>query len=79
MEVYVEAKDTDLGKQAIAMRKKGEAVPDEIAVPLVAARLKQPDCLNKGFVLDGFPRTAKQVEIYGSVCGGTLTLAFLGR
>ena len=40
---------------------KGELVPDEITVGIVRERLSKPDC-QKGFLLDGFPRTVAQAE-----------------
>lgn len=40
---------------------KGELVPDEVVIGIVKERLQQPDC-EKGFILDGFPRTLAQAE-----------------
>ncbi len=40
---------------------KGELVPDEIIINLIQDRLSKPDC-QKGFILDGFPRTIAQAE-----------------
>ncbi len=50
---------TPLGIQAQSILNKGELVSDEIMTGLVKDTLKQPRC-NKGFILDGFPRTAAQ-------------------
>ena len=55
------AKGTELGKKAKEYMDRGELVPDEIVIGIVRERLKQPDC-EKGFLLDGFPRTIKQAE-----------------
>lgn len=55
------AKQTELGKKAKEFMDKGELVPDEIVVGIVEERLNQPDC-EKGFLLDGFPRTLIQAE-----------------
>ena len=52
---------TELGKKAKAYMDQGALVPDELVVDLVADRVKQPDC-EKGYVLDGFPRTIPQAE-----------------
>jgi len=50
---------TDLGLQAKTIMARGELVPDELMYPMVSDRLNQPDC-ERGFILDGFPRTAAQ-------------------
>ena len=39
----------------------GELVPDDVIINLVRTRLSQPDC-QKGFLLDGFPRTLLQAQ-----------------
>lgn len=52
---------TELGKQAQAYMDRGELVPDEIVIGMVADRLDQPDTDN-GFNLDGFPRTVPQAQ-----------------
>lgn len=48
-----------LGLKAKSFMDKGELVPDEVVIGIVAERLKNPDT-KKGFILDGFPRTVKQ-------------------
>lgn len=55
------SKGTELGKKAKEYMEKGRLVPDEIVLGMVEERLKQSDC-EKGFILDGFPRTAAQAE-----------------
>ena len=55
------AEQTPLGKQAAAYINRGALVPDSLIVDLVAEQLKEKDC-DKGFVLDGFPRTISQAE-----------------
>jgi adenylate kinase len=50
---------TELGLEAKAIMARGELVPDELIYGIVAARLREADC-QRGFVLDGFPRTAAQ-------------------
>ena len=52
---------TELGNLAQSYMSKGELVPDEVVIGIVAERIKQPDC-QKGFLLDGFPRTLAQAE-----------------
>ena len=54
-------KETELGKQVKAIMERGELVPDELTVNLVRERLSQPDT-QKGYILDGFPRTVNQAE-----------------
>ena len=53
------AKGTSLGLEAKAIMDRGELVPDELMYGIVAQRLREPDC-RRGFILDGFPRTAAQ-------------------
>ncbi|MFH1731087.1 MAG: adenylate kinase [Planctomycetota bacterium] len=50
---------SDLGAQAKAYMDKGELVPDDLVVEMVARRLAQPGC-SRGYLLDGFPRTMAQ-------------------
>jgi adenylate kinase len=53
------ARETNLGREAKAIMARGELVPDELMYGIVAARLCESDC-RRGFILDGFPRTAAQ-------------------
>ena len=55
------AEKTDLGKKVSAYIEKGELVPDEVTGEMVFDRLSQPDA-QKGWILDGYPRNAKQSE-----------------
>lgn len=50
---------TPLGQQAKALMERGELVPDNLVCDMVAERLRNEDCI-RGFILDGFPRTAAQ-------------------
>ena len=50
---------TELGLATKAIMARGELVPDELMYGIVAQRLREADC-QRGFVLDGFPRTAAQ-------------------
>lgn len=52
---------SELGKQAEAFMKAGDLVPDELIMGIMEKRLQEPDC-EKGFLLDGFPRTIPQAE-----------------
>lgn len=53
---------TELGKKAQEYMNAGQLVPDELVCDLVKDRLLQADCVEKGFLLDGFPRTVFQAE-----------------
>ena len=53
---------TPLGVQAQRYMDAGELVPDEILLQMVSDRLDQDDTKERGFVLDGFPRTVPQAE-----------------
>lgn len=53
---------SDLGKKAQEYMDSGQLVPDELITGVVVDRLSQPDCLEKGWLLDGFPRTRAQAD-----------------
>ena len=53
--------ETELGVQAKGFMDRGEYVPDSLTNALVKDRLAQPDA-QKGFLLDGYPRTIDQVH-----------------
>jgi adenylate kinase len=61
------AKETELGKTAKQYMDAGKYVPDEVTNAMVRDRLNQPDAEN--FVLDGYPRTADQVDELDSILG----------
>ena len=52
---------TELGAKAKEYMDKGLLVPDELVCDLVVDRIQQADC-EKGYILDGFPRTIPQAE-----------------
>jgi len=52
---------TEMGKKAKEYMDQGALVPDEVVVGMVKDRLSKPDC-EKGFLLDGFPRTLDQAK-----------------
>ena len=56
---YNVVEGTELGKAAKAVMDRGELVSDDLVCEMVRLRLKEPDC-KRGYVLDGFPRTAAQ-------------------
>jgi adenylate kinase len=53
------AQGTELGLAAKGVMDRGELVSDDLVCEMVRQRLKQPDC-KRGYILDGFPRTAAQ-------------------
>lgn len=52
---------TEMGLKAKAFIEAGQLVPDEVVIGIVRDRLQEDDC-QKGFILDGFPRTIPQAE-----------------
>ncbi|MGA9389458.1 MAG: adenylate kinase [Candidatus Sulfotelmatobacter sp.] len=53
------AQGTELGRAAKAVMARGELVSDDLVCEMVRRRLEEPDC-KRGYILDGFPRTAAQ-------------------
>jgi len=60
---------TDLGRQAGAIMKAGQLVPDDLVNRMVESRLSEADCA-KGFILDGYPRTAPQARLLDRMLDG---------
>lgn len=52
---------SEVGRQAKAIMDAGQLVPDELVIRMISERIEDPDC-EKGFLLDGFPRTTAQAE-----------------
>lgn len=57
---------TPLGLTAKSYMDKGQLVPDQLTLDLIADRLKEADCEN-GYLLDGYPRTVVQAEFLGKL------------
>lgn len=57
---------TDLGVKAAEFIDSGQLIPDDIVIGVVRDRLEQDDVRRRGFILDGFPRTAVQGEALGN-------------
>lgn len=57
---------TPLGLKAKEYMDKGLLVPDEVVIDIIRDRLKEADC-QKGYILDGFPRTVAQAQALDKV------------
>ena len=53
---------TALGKEPKEYMSKGALVPDHVVIGMVKAKLSEPEVKSKGWLLDGFPRTAAQAK-----------------
>jgi adenylate kinase len=70
---------TELGRQAKKYMNNGDLVPDDLIIAMICERLQEPDT-EKGFILDGFPRTQAQAEALDrelEQLGRSLTAALL--
>jgi len=63
------AAGTETGRRAKEIMDRGELVPDTVVVGIIADRLDQSD-VNKGFILDGFPRNTAQAEALDTMLTG---------
>ncbi|MSS58476.1 adenylate kinase [Erysipelotrichaceae bacterium Oil+RF-744-GAM-WT-6] len=57
---------TELGEKARSYMEAGHLVPDEVINAMVEKRLQEPDC-EKGYLLDGFPRTLVQAQTFDEI------------
>ena len=60
------AQKTPLGLEAQQYMTRGELVPDNVVIGLVAEKISSPEC-EKGFILDGFPRTILQADALSGI------------
>lgn len=60
---------TPMGLKAKGYMDQGELVPDDVVIGVVEERLTKPD-LDKGYMLDGFPRTVGQAEALDKILAG---------
>lgn len=58
---------TEFGKLAKSYMDGGDLVPDEVITGVVGERLREVDARSRGFLLDGFPRTAVQAESLSTI------------
>ncbi|MDO4558082.1 MAG: adenylate kinase [Planctomycetia bacterium] len=59
---------TAVGLRANEFMSRGELVPDDVIIGVIAERLTKDDCQN-GYLLDGFPRTVPQAEALDEMLG----------
>ncbi len=64
------AAGTELGRKAGDIMERGQLVPDELVIGLIAERLDAGSD-GDGFILDGFPRTIAQAEALDRLASGT--------
>ena len=62
------AAGTPVGQQAASIMAAGQLVPDDLMIKMIDERLARPDA-QKGFILDGFPRTLVQAEKLETLVG----------
>jgi len=62
-------KETDIGKKAKKYVESGELVPDEIVMEMIEKELCK-SIYDNGFIMDGFPRTIKQAEMFDRLVDG---------
>lgn len=55
------AKGTEMGLKAKVFTESGKLVPDDVVIGVIKERLSKSDC-ERGFILDGFPRTIPQAK-----------------
>ncbi|MBI3721245.1 MAG: nucleoside monophosphate kinase, partial [Fimbriimonas ginsengisoli] len=58
---------TELGNLAKSYVERGQLVPDEVTIGMMRRRLAKPDVRERGFILDGFPRTVPQAKALASL------------
>jgi adenylate kinase len=58
---------TDFGMKAKSYMDRGELLPDDVIIGIVAERLDRDDTRSRGYILDGFPRTVPQAESLAEV------------
>jgi adenylate kinase len=63
--------ETDFGRKADEYMQAGELLPDDVIVGIVAERLNRNDTSNRGYILDGFPRTVGQAEALADITAGS--------
>ncbi|OGE26443.1 hypothetical protein A3C26_03405 [Candidatus Daviesbacteria bacterium RIFCSPHIGHO2_02_FULL_39_12] len=62
----IASQDTEEGRQIKRILESGHLVSDEKTRELVKRKLQQPEC-QRGFILDGYPRTSEQVDLFHAI------------
>ena len=60
---------TEFGRKAQEFMSAGELLPDDVIIGIVEERLLKDDTRNRGYILDGFPRTEEQAESLAQITG----------
>jgi adenylate kinase len=60
---------TEFGVQAKKYMDEGQLLPDDVMIGIVQERLDREDTTNRGYILDGFPRTVGQAVALGGITG----------
>ena len=63
------AAGTELGRKSKTIMDRGDLVPDDLVIGVIAERLEEPDCA-KGVIFDGFPRTVAQAKALDAMLAG---------
>ncbi len=58
---------SEFGLKAAEIMERGELIPDDVMIGVVDERLHKDDTKNRGFILDGFPRTVVQADALASI------------
>jgi adenylate kinase len=58
---------TDLGRKAAEIMAAGDLVPDDVMIGIVDERLNRGDTTQRGYILDGFPRTVDQADALAKI------------
>ncbi|CAL5002886.1 unnamed protein product [Urochloa decumbens] len=53
---------TEIGKKAKEYMDSGKLVPDQVVTDMVVSRISQPDVQERGWLLDGYPRSSSQAQ-----------------
>jgi adenylate kinase len=63
---------TELGRKAEPIMAQGGLVPDDLLLAMIQERIRQRDC-DRGYILDGFPRTLPQAQALEGLVGGGIS------